>query len=241
MLKIKNLDVIHNSGHELIDITLKVDKGEITGVAGSNNSGKSLLGRVIADQSIEHRGEIIINHLNRSHEKDMAKYHIGYSPAEPILEDHLTGYEYLDFIGSVLGINPQDRSKKIITLANEYNLSGDIYRLAELLPPGQKKKISLIGSIIHNPSVLVWDEPTSHLDPADQEIVRRQLKHFKEQKTAVLLISNDTMLLEEVADEIIIMKDGTIKMHGNLSQLKNQTNSKTKSLSDILKSAQSDE
>lgn len=235
MLKIKNLDVIHGSGHELIDITLKIDKGEIVGIAGSNDSGKSLLGRVIADQSIEHRGEIIINHLNTSHEKEMVKYHVGYSPAEPDLESHLTGYEYLDFIGSVLAINPDERSKKIITLANEYNLRGDIYRLIELLSPDQKKKISLISSVIHNPSVLVWDEPTSHLDPTGQEIIRRQLKHFKDQKTSVVLISNDTTLLEDMADEIVVMKDGAIKMHGSLSQLKNQTNSKTKALTEILK------
>lgn len=241
MLKIKNLDVLHGSGHELLDITLKIDKGEIIGVTGNNDSGKSLLGRVIADQSIEHRGDIIVNHINRSHEKDMVKDHIGYSPAEPTLEDYLTGYEYLDFIGSVLSIGPEERSKRIIKLANEFNISSDIYRLIELLTPDQKKKLSLIGSVIHNPSVVIWDEPTSHLDLIDQGMIRGQLKHLRDQKTSVLLISNDAQLLEEVSSEIVVIKNGSIKMHGSLSQLKNQSGSKTKSLAEILKTISSNE
>ena len=234
MLRVKNLNVLHPSGHELLDITFKVGKGEIVGIAGSNDSGKSLLGRVIADQSIEHQGEIIINHLNRAHEPDQAKYHLGYSPAQPVLEDYLTGYEYLDFVGSILSINPNERSKRIIGLAKEYHLSSDIYRLIELLSPDQKKKLSLISSVIHNPSVLIWDEPTSYLDPYEQKAVREQLIQLKNQKTAVVIISNDTSLLEDTADEIIIMKSGGINMQGTRSQLKNQSGSKTKALVDIL-------
>lgn len=241
MLKVKDLNVLHPSGHELIDITFRVGKGEVVGIVGRNNSGKSLLGRVIADQSIEHQGEIIINHLNRAHENDMTKYHIGYSPAEPVLEDYLTGYEYLDFIGSVLSINSGDRSKNIIRLAKEYDLSSEIYRLIELFSPDQKKKLSLIGSIIHNPSVIIWDEPTSYLDMHDQKVILEQIKHFRDQKTSVVIISNDANLLEGVADEIIVMKNSSIKMHGTISQLKNQAGSKTKSLPDILEKITSDE
>ena len=241
MLKVKDLNVLHPSGHELIDITFRVGKGEVLGIVGRNSSGKSLLGRVIADQSIEHKGEIIVNHLNRAHEQDMSKYHIGYSPAEPVLEDYLTGYEYLDFIGSVLSINPKDRSKQIIRLAKQYELSSEIYRLIELLSPDQKKKLSLMSSIIHNPSVIIWDEPTSHLDMHDQRVILEQIKYFKDQKASIIIISNDANLLEGTVDEIIVMKNGSIKMHGTISQLKNQTGSKTKSLSDILEITSSDE
>ena len=241
MLKVKNLNVLHPSGHELLEITFSVAKGEIVGIAGSNDSGKSLLGRVIADQSIEHQGEVIINHLNRLHEPDKTKYHLGYSPAEPVLEDYLTGYEYLDFIGSILSINPNERSKRIIKLAKEYHISSDIYRLIELLSPDQKKKLSLISSVIHNPSVLIWDEPTSHLDPSEQRAIRGQLQQLKDQKTAVIIISNDTMLLEDTTDEIIIMKNGSISMQGTLSQLKNQSGSKTKALVDILEKVSANE
>ncbi|MEX1123926.1 MAG: ABC transporter ATP-binding protein [Patescibacteria group bacterium] len=234
MLKVKNLNVLHPAGQELVDISFAVEKGTVTAVIGRTDSGKSVLGRVIADQYIEHDGEIIINHLSRRHESAKIAYQLGYAPAEPLLENYLTGYEQIDFIASFFEISPAERSKKIIELAKTYNATNALYRLIEQLSGADRKKISLISSLVHAPSVVVWDEPTSHLDPFDQQIVYRQLAKMKDDKMAVLLITNDLTLVSTSADQIIILENGQIKMSGNVSQLKNQTSSKTNSLAEIL-------
>lgn len=233
MLKVRQLSVLHPVGQELTDVSFTVDKGEAVAIVGPNSGGKSLLGQVIADSGFTHRGEVIVNHLNRSHEKEKTGFHLGYSPAEPELEPFLSGYEQLDFFGAVFGLSAAERSQRIIELAKDFDCSGDIYRMIELLGAAERKKISLIGSILHHPSVVVWDEPTAFLDPAGQRIVNEQIEELKRNKAALVIITNDLALAER-CETILLFDQGRITASGTLGQLKNQKGSKSSSLSQIL-------
>lgn len=233
MLKVKHISLIHPSGSELNDVSFNVDKAEVVAIIGSNDGGKSVLGRVICDQTVEHGGEIVINHIHRSHEPHRSTLHVGYSVAEPILEPYLTGFEQLDYIGSVLNLDPAERSKRIIELSQRFDCTAALYQLIERLEANERKKLSLMSSVIHHPAVVVWDEPTAHLDPVEQQAVKETIAELKHNKASVVLITNDLRLAEEEADRIIVIEQGQIMAEGTLSQLKNKSGSKTKSLSDI--------
>jgi ABC-type multidrug transport system ATPase subunit len=234
MLKVRQLTVLHPVGQELTDISFTVDNGEAVAVVGSNQGGKSLLGRVIADSGFSHQGEVIVNHLNRSHEKEKTSFHLGYSPAEPELEPYLSGYEQLDFFGALFGLSSAERAKRIVELAKDFDCSSDIYRMIELMGAAERKKISLIGSVIHNPNVVVWDEPTAFLDPAGQRQIAAQLGELKRNKASVVVITNDLALAQQHCDTLIVFESGRIIASGTLAQLKNQSGSKTGSLEEIL-------
>lgn len=233
MLKTKDLTVLHPTGQEILDVNLSVGKGEVLSVIGSNSSGKSLLARVIADAAIEHKGEVIISHSNRQSDPEKALIQLGYAPAEPEFEKYLTGYEQLDFLGSIFGLTADQRAKEIVRLCQSFNFSATVYRLIEGLSLADRKILSLISSLVHQPTTVIWDEPTSHLDPTQIGSVKEIISSLKNDKVAVLIVTNDLNLAEAVSDEVAIMVNGEVKACGSVKQLKSQTNAKTNSLEEI--------
>lgn len=233
MIKTKDLTVLHPTGQEILDINLSVDKGEVVSIIGSNSSGKSLLARVIADPAIEHKGEVVLSHTNRRNDPEKAVIQLGYAPTEPVFEKYLSGYEQLDFLGSIFGLNTEQRAKEIIRLCQTFNFSAPVYQLIESLNLADRKILSLIASLVHQPNSVVWDEPTSHLDPTQIGLVKQAIAELKNNKTAILIVTNDLLLAEEISDEIAVMVNGAIKLQGNLKQLKSQTGAKNNSLEEI--------
>jgi ABC-2 type transport system ATP-binding protein len=237
MIKVKGLTVLHPAGQEIIDVNLTVAKGQVLSVVGPNSSGKALLGRVIADPAIERKGEIIINHFNQQTPDDRATIQIGYAGSEFEFEKYLTGYEHLDFLGSIFDLEVGERAKNIIKEAQDFEFTGRLYHLIESMSRADKKLLSLIGSIIHQPSTVIWDEPTSHLDPSQVQMVKSKLAELKNDKVAVLIITNDLDFAQSVSDEIAIMVGGEVRMQGSIKQLQNLSRSNSSSLGEIYRLA----
>ncbi len=233
MLKIHDLSLLHHPVQELLDVNLSVGRGEVCVVVGPNGGGKELLTQVIADPSWEHSGEIIINHFNLSHDPGKAKYHLGYASSAIELEPYLTGYEQLDFWGSVFGLAPAERSKRIIELSGEFGFSANLYHLTEVLSEADRQKIRLIASLLHRPSVVVWNEPTEYLDPADKQLLADCVEQLRHDKNAVLIACNDLDFAQHLADNVVVLQNGKISANGNIAELKNQSQASTKSLAEI--------
>ena len=233
MLKVHDLSLLHHPVQELLDVNLTIGKGEVCAVIGPNGGGKELLARTIADPRWEHTGEIVVNHFNLSHDSEKAKYHLGYASPGIELEPYLTGFEQLDFWGSVFGLSPAERSRRIIETSSTFGFSTNLYHLIEVLNDADKQKIRLVASLLHRPSVVVWNEPTEFLDPTTKQSVADQVEQLRHNKTAVLLASNDLTFVERVADKIIIMQNGKITASGSITELKNQSQASTKSLPEI--------
>ncbi|MEX1051790.1 MAG: ABC transporter ATP-binding protein [Patescibacteria group bacterium] len=233
MLKVRDVSLTHHPIQELSDVSLTVGKGEVCALIGPNGGGKELLTQLIADPRWEHSGEIVVNHFNVSHEPDKAKYHLGYASPTIALEPYLTGFEQLDFWGSIFGLSPAERSKRIIDAANTFGLSANLYHLIEVLAQADHQKIRLIASLLHRPSVVIWNEPTEFLDPTEQQGVKEVIDWLRHNKTAVVIASNDLSLVESVADQIAVMVNGKITARGNLTELKNHSRSGSKALPEI--------
>lgn len=230
MLKIHDLSLWHHPVQGLFNVTLTVDKGEVCAVIGPNGGGKELLTQLIADPRLEHSGEIVVNHFNLSHDPDKARYHLGYATPIIELEPYLTGFEQLDFWGSVFGLSPAERSQRIIEIANYFGFSTNLYHLIEVLSEADRQKIRLMASLIHRPNVVVWNEPTEFLDPADKQVLIEQVEQLRHNQVAVLIASNDLDFVERLADQIIVIQDGKVLVGGSLAQLKNHSQTASQSL-----------
>lgn len=233
MIEAKHLSLINRVGSELIDINLAVGKGEIVAISGPNGSGKSLLLRALADPDISHEGEVVIGHFKASSDPDKLKHIVGYLPHPVKLEMHLTGYEYLDLIGSFYRLSPKQRSQKILALAAEFNAKEYLYNLLERVGPAFHQQIAVMASLIHQPHVLLWDEPTAEMDYFSQRATMTALKGFVKNGGSAVVSSNNLDFLESIADRHLILWNGQIVLDGSLSQITRQLHLEIKSLAAV--------
>src|SRR5665213_1544685 len=155
MLSIRHLSVVglgKKSG--LSDISLEVTKGELVAIVGPNGAGKSLLLRTIADPDIRFDGDIIVNHFHNRTEPTKAKIQIGYSSPSLGIEKHLTGFEYLELIGSFYQLSGRARVDRITTLAQKFHCLDGLYTLLERQSPALHQKVWLMSSLLHQPPLL---------------------------------------------------------------------------------------
>lgn len=219
MLKVRGLSLIGNLLPELTDISLTVGRGEVSALIGPTEAGISLLISAIAEPDADYLGEVIISHYKAKAEPDRVRLMIGslLQPFEPPL--HLTGFEYLELVGSFYGLGPDERATRIIQLANVFDANRSLYTVMERVSPAIKQKIGLMASMISSPPVVLWDEPLLHLDPAGQQIVKEVIKELKNNDTSLLLTSNNLDFVEAVADNILVFHSGQIAAQGSLTEL----------------------
>lgn len=230
MLKLHRVSVTSGFTSGLHDISLTVDPGEIVAIIGRNGSGKSLLARVIADPDIRFDGEITINHFNARKERDKAKLQVGFAASSHETEPYLTGFEYLEMIGSFCHLSAADRHQKILSLARKFRALDELYTLGERQSPATMQKISLIASLLASPPILVWDEPTQFLDEFGRQAAVSELLAAIKAGGCAVVATSDLMLAEAVADRIIVLDHGQLLTEGTPSQLEHLAGTHKKDL-----------
>lgn len=232
MLKVAHLQRLRHIGHELVDVSFSVDKNETVAVVGPNGAGKSVLLSTIADPA-HAAGEVHINHFNAKTEPEKARLHLGYLPHPVILEPYLTAFEYLHLVGSLYHLSPTTRTERILQLAQELGCVHFLYTLLERLGPALHQKIGLMAALIHQPSVIILDEPTANLDPTGEEQVAQLLTAVVRKGSSLVFATNNLAFAQAVADRIIIFDQGQVTAEGTLAQLHHQMRSKEKDLRSI--------
>ncbi len=201
------------------DISLTAQTGEVVAIIGPNGSSKSLLCRTIADPDIGFNGQIIINHFDARREPDKTKRQVGYAAAERQMEPYLTGFEYLELIGSFCQLAPGVRERQILTLAEQFGCVGELYTLGERQTLALNQKIRLIASLLAEPPLVVWDEPTLFLDELGRQQVMLSVKKLAKNGTTVVMATNDVALAETIADRIVVMMGGQVLTEGTVGQI----------------------
>lgn len=219
MLKVRGLSVLHRPGQELHDISLTVGRGEAVVIIGANGSGKSLLLHAIAAQSPSYQGEVIVNHYKASTEPERFTSLIGVllSPFQP--PEHLTGFEFLELLGSHYRLSGRDVTERIITRAKDWQIHHRLYSLIETLSLAERQIIGLIGSTLADSPVLILDEPDIFLDPSNQRRVQDVIQTKKKNGDALLIATNNLALAQSVADHLVVLIDGHIVAEGTIAQL----------------------
>lgn len=208
--------------HAVDNISFSINEGEAVAFIGPNGAGKSTTIKMLTGILYPTDGEINVLGYNPSNERVKLSYEIGsvFGQKEQ-LWIHLSAFENFKFFGSIYDIKKEDLLKRIDELATIFEIKDFMHQPVKSLSLGQRMKCEMVASLLHNPKMLFFDEPTIGLDPIAKETLRKLIKKInKELKTTIFFTSHDVGDIEEVCKRVIIINDGKIVLDDSMKNLK---------------------
>lgn len=222
MIEIKGLTKKYGSFYALNDLNLTLSEGTVFGFVGANGAGKSTTFSILATLLQPTIGDAFINGKSVKTDAHEVRKQIGYMPDFFGVYDQLKADEYLDFYGASYGIPEAKRRELIPQLLELVNLSHKRYEYVDLLSRGMKQRLCLARALIHDPQVLILDEPASGLDPRARVEMRDILRQLKGMGKTILISSHILPELAEMCDEIGVIDGGKLIAHGSVSEIQAQ-------------------
>ncbi|MBS4172331.1 ABC transporter ATP-binding protein [Bacillus sp. FJAT-49736] len=222
MIEIIDLTKRYGTFTALDSLNLKIEKGTVFGFVGQNGAGKSTTFSILATLLSPTSGTAYVNGFNIAKDPKLVRKQIGYMPDFFGVYDHLRADEYLDFYGASYGIQSEERKKLIPQLLELVNLSHKKDSYVDVLSRGMKQRLCLARSLIHDPEVLILDEPASGLDPRARVEMREILKELKTMGKTILISSHILPELAEMCDEIGVIDGGKLVAHGTVADIHKQ-------------------
>ncbi|MEK5040895.1 ABC transporter ATP-binding protein [Sporosarcina sp. FSL K6-3457] len=222
MIEIKGLTKRYGKFCALDDLNLTLSEGTVFGFVGANGAGKSTTFLILATLLQPTKGDVFINGVSVREKPSEVRKMIGYMPDFFGVYDQLKADEYLDFYGASYGIPEAERKVLIPQLLELVNLSHKRYDYVDLLSRGMKQRLCLARSLIHDPKILILDEPASGLDPRARVEMRDILKTLKKMGKTILISSHILPELAEMCDEIGVIDNGRLIAHGSVAEIQDQ-------------------
>ncbi|MBE5845230.1 MAG: ABC transporter ATP-binding protein [Butyrivibrio sp.] len=220
MLEIKNYSKAYSEGKKAADdVSLDVMSGDIYGFIGHNGAGKSTTIRAVVGVLDFTEGEIFIDGHSVKTEPIECKKVTAYIPDNPDLYENLTGIQYLNFIADVFGISAEDREKKIKKYADAFEITDSLGDAISSYSHGMKQKVAIISALIHQPKLLVLDEPFVGLDPKATFTLKEIMHDMCEQGTAIFFSTHVLDVAEKLCNKVAIIKKGKIIAKGTMDEL----------------------
>ena len=199
----------------LNEISFSASKGEVIGFLGPNGAGKSTMMKILTGFILPTKGTVFVSGINVLKNPIEAKAHIGYLPEQNPLYEDMYVKEYLQFQASIFKV-PKEA---IETVVNTVGLKPEVHKKIGQLSKGYQQRVGIAAAIIHNPDVLVLDEPTTGLDPNQIQEIRTLIKELGKDKT-ILFSTHIMQEVEAVCDRVIIMKKGELLIDKPINELK---------------------
>jgi ABC-2 type transport system ATP-binding protein len=215
VIRLEKLTKFYGTQRGAVDLDLEVRPGEIFGYLGPNGAGKTTTIRMLLDILRPTRGEAVVLGLDVRSNSAQIRRRVGYMPGDPILYGNLTGREYLTFVASIRGSIDW---RLVASLAERFEC--DLTRRIDTLSHGNRQKIVVMQAFMHEPELLVLDEPTNGLDPLMQEEFQAVVGEVKAEGRTVFLSSHILPEAEELCDRVGIIRDGQIVAVEDVDALK---------------------
>jgi len=222
MIEIKNLQKSFGDFRAVDGVSFSVKPGEVLGFLGPNGAGKSTTMRMITGFLAPSGGEVLIAGTDVEVDPIAAKKRIGYLPEGAPLYSDMSPRNLLEFIAEAREVPAAERAKRIEEIAAKVHITGILDQQIETLSKGYKRRVGLAQAIIHNPEILILDEPTDGLDPNQKHEVRQLIEEMSKDKVIIL----STHILEEVdavCTRAIIITHGKVVYDGTPSELKERS------------------
>jgi len=220
MIEISNLTKKYGDFTAVNDLSLSVARGEIFGFLGPNGAGKTTTIRILAGLSLPTVGSVSVGGVDVLADAVRAKAMIGYVPDRPYLYEKLTGRELLQFTANLYRREWSDCEGRAMELLRYFDLADWTDARIENLSHGMKQKLVIISALVHDPEVLIIDEPMVGLDAFAQRQVRRLFRRLADEKKTVFLTTHTLSVAEAVCDRIAIIHRGKIVATGPTAELK---------------------
>lgn len=215
-IEIKNVNKFYGKKHALKDVNLTINQG-MFGLLGRNGAGKTTLMKTLATLHQKKSGEITVCGIPIENAKEIRKI-TGYLPQDFSMYPNMSVYEALDYLGTLSGMPKDERKKSIEILLKKVNLTEHQHKKVKALSGGMKRRMGIAQALLHNPKLLIVDEPTAGLDPEERIRFRNLLTDASEERI-VILSTHIVGDIEASCENIAIMNDGKILWHGTVSEL----------------------
>jgi ABC-2 type transport system ATP-binding protein len=215
------------------DLTLSIPRGELFALLGPNGAGKTTTIKMLVGLLRPSRGAVRVSGFDLVKDPRNAHLHIGYVPDEPTLYEKLTGREFLWFIADMFGMPRHLATQRIATEIEHFELGEFADDLAESYSLGMRQRLVFAASLLHDPDVLVLDEPMVGLDPRSVRIVKDLLASRTREGMTVFMSTHTLAMAEEMADRVGIMVRGQLRFLGTVSELRQQMALETTSLEQL--------
>ena len=220
MLKIEHLSKTYGEKKAVDDLSLHIRPGEIYGFIGHNGAGKTTTIKCCAGILQFEQGEIYIDGKSVKADPLGCKQILAYIPDNPDLYEFLSGIKYLNFIADVFGVDAQTRQARIRTYADAFELTGDLAQPIAAYSHGMKQKLSIIAAWLHDPKVIIMDEPFVGLDPKAAHLLKGMMREVCDNGGAIFFSTHVLEVAEKLCDKVAIIKGGRLIRSGTMEEVK---------------------
>lgn len=224
LIQIKNLSKAYGSKLVLKHLTLDIYPGQVIGYIGPNGAGKSTTVKILTGLIPDFKGEVIVDGISMTQDPLEIKKLIGYVPENAEIYDVLSPMEYLDFIGKLYNMEEDLLHERINKLLAAFGLAANRNDRMDTFSKGMKQKVLLISGIIHNPKIIVLDEPLSGLDANAVIMVKELITRLSQEGKTIFYCSHMMDVVEKVSDRILLINQGEIVADGTFESLKQTHN-----------------
>lgn len=219
MIQLVHLTKTFGSFTAVDDISIEVRPGEFYGFLGPNGAGKTTTIKMMTGLFTPTSGEVFINGYDIKKQPIEAKHSTGYIPDQPFLYDKLTGREFLYFSGGLYKMEKKVLKRRIDELIDHFKIQEWIDKRTEDYSQGMRQRIAITAALLHDPQVIIIDEPMVGLDPQSAHIVKQTLKQKTREGVTVFMSTHSLPVVEELCDRVGIIKNGRMIFEDRMSAL----------------------
>ena len=224
MLEIRGLTKLYRNQAVVDDVSFTVRPGEVTGYLGPNGSGKSTTVKMITTLIEPTRGQVLLNGRDIRSDPAAFKQRLGYVPEEPILYSYMTGLEFLQLMGRLRRLPEARVARKANDLLELFALGSYRHAAISTYSKGMKQRVLISAALLHDPDVLILDEPLSGIDVTSAQLFQHLLTELARQGKTILYISHVLEVVEKVCGQVVIIYKGKIRACDSVEKLRDLMN-----------------
>ena len=223
MLKIDHLTKHYGEKTAVDDLSLQIRPGEIYGFIGHNGAGKTTTLKACCGILQFDSGEIYVDGISVKADPIGCKRNIAYIPDNPDLYEFMTGIQYLSFVADIFGVGAADRKSRIRRYGDAFELTADLAQPISAYSHGMKQKLALISALVHQPKLIIMDEPFVGLDPKAAHLLKSIMRERCSSGSAIFFSTHVLEVAEKLCDKVAIIQAGSLVKSGTMEEVKGDT------------------
>ena len=220
MLNIQHLTKTYGEKKAVDDLSLHIAPGEIYGFIGHNGAGKTTTLKAVAGILPFDQGEITVGGLSMKADPLICKRQMAYIPDNPDLYEFMTGIQFLNFIADIFAVPADVRQERIREYAGRFELTGDLGQPIAAYSHGMKQKLAIISAWLHQPKLILMDEPFVGLDPKAAHLLKGMMRELCDEGGAIFFSTHVLEVAEKLCDKVAIIKGGRLIRSGTMEEVK---------------------
>lgn len=220
MLRIEHLTKIFGEKKAVDDLSLHIKPGEIYGFIGHNGAGKTTTIKACCGILRYDSGEVYVDGISMKQEPLACKRKLAYIPDNPDLYEFMTGIQFLNFVADIFEVKAAERSGRIRQLSDAFELTADLGQPISAYSHGMKQKLAIISALLHEPRLIIMDEPFVGLDPKASHLLKGLMRDVCDRGGAIFFSTHVLEVAEKLCDKVAIIKGGRLIRSGTMAEVK---------------------